>query len=87
MLLFPSDEKKIVKDQKVIRKKISCYIKSPKRFRLSCTGDSTLVILGFVSSKTDLISPHFFLQGTGVNVYAYTEVAKLSITSVARGKP
>lgn len=45
------------------------------------------MILRVVSSEGDLMPPQFFLQGERVNAAAYTEVLKLLITSVARGRP
>lgn len=38
---------------------------------------ASLMIQGVMSSKSDLMPPHFFLQGARVNTIAYTNEQKL----------
>lgn len=89
MLLFPSNEKMFFKVKKgEPQKNRSLYRiqeEVPTVLQIKCT--SSLLIMWLVSIENNLMPPHFYLQGTRVNVVGYTELLKFWIIFVAHRSP
>ena len=89
ILIFFSDEKNFTQDQKVNSKnnRWLCDDPSDVPIVMKTKFPATVMVLGVISNKGDVMPPHVFEAGLKVNTEVLTNVVKPWMDGVADGRP